>query len=60
MREFAERGERTWDGWMLAREEVVRTGGEGGTRGRFLGFSISSFSLSTDMSSLCTISRQRK
>lgn len=49
-REFAERGERTWEGCSLSRE-VVRVGTIG-PRARFLGFSISSFSLSTEMASL--------
>lgn len=51
VREFAERGERTCEACILARD-VVRAGGMGGPRTLFLGFSISSFSLSTDMSSL--------
>ena len=54
--EFAERGERTCDGWRLARE-VVREGGSGGPRGRFLGFERSSFSLSGSISSLYFVSR---
>jgi hypothetical protein len=49
--EFAERGDRTCDGWRLARE-VVRAGGSGGPRARFLGFERSSFSLSSSISSL--------
>lgn len=49
-REFAERGERTWEGCSLL-WEVVRVGTIG-PRARFLGFSISSFSLSTEMASL--------
>ena len=55
VREFADRGERTCEGWILARE-VVRAGGIGGPRILFLGFSISSFSLSTDTSSLGLVS----
>jgi hypothetical protein len=51
LREFADLGERTCEGWSLARE-VVRAGGCGGPLGRFLGFSISSFSLSVVISSL--------
>jgi len=51
VREFAERGERTCEGWILARD-VVRAGGMGGPRTLFLGFSMSSFSLSMDTSSL--------
>ena len=53
---FAERGERTCDSWRLARE-VVRAGGSGGPRGRFLGFERSSFSLSRSISSLYFVSR---
>lgn len=50
VREFADRGERTWEGWTL---DVVRAGGMGGPRGLFLGFSMSSFSLSiAEISSL--------
>ena len=45
VREFADRGERTWEGWTL---DVVRAGGTGGPRGLFLGFSMSSFSLSIE------------
>ena len=56
-REFADRGERTWDGCSLSRE-VVRVGTTG-PRARFLGFSISSFSLSTEISSLLTLVRHR-
>lgn len=54
-REFADLGERTCDGLRLALE-VVRAG-TAGPRARFFGFSISSFSLSTDISSLNTISK---
>jgi hypothetical protein len=50
-RELADRGESTCDGWSFARD-VVRSGGAGGPRIRFLGFSISSFSWSTVISSL--------
>lgn len=46
VRELAERGERTWV-WSFALE-VVRVGGMGAPRGRFLGFSRSSFSLSRE------------
>jgi hypothetical protein len=53
--EFAERGERTCEGWSLSRE-VVRVGTIG-PRTRFLGFSISSFSLSTEMSSLLQLAK---
>ena len=55
VREFAERGERTCEGWILARD-VVRAGGMGGPRTLFLGFSMSSFSLSMDTSSLVLVS----
>lgn len=53
--EFAERGDRTWFIWIFARD-VVRAGGAAAPRGRFLGFSMSSFSLSTEISSLKYIS----
>lgn len=46
VRELADRGERTCDGWIFARD-VVRAGGTGAARVLFFGFSISSFSLST-------------
>lgn len=49
-RELADLGERTCP-WSFALE-VVRAGGSGGPRTRFLGFSISSFSLSVVISSL--------
>lgn len=52
VREFADRGERTCD-WRFGLE-VVRAG-TAGPRARFLGFSISSFSLSIEISSLETI-----
>ena len=45
VREFADLGESIWAGSSF---EVVRAGGAGGPRGRFLGFSISSFSLSVE------------
>jgi len=45
VREFADLGESTWAGSIF---EVVRAGGTGGPRGRFFGFSISSFSLSVE------------
>lgn len=48
-REFADRGERTCV-WSFSREVVLA--GTIGPRTRFFGFSISSFSLSTEMSSL--------
>jgi hypothetical protein len=54
-REFADLGERTWEGCSLSRE-VVRAETTG-PRTRFLGFSISSFSLSTEMSSLVMINK---
>lgn len=53
VREFADRGERTWDGWTL---DVVRVGGAGGPRGRFFGFSMSSFSLSVEDTSSLSLS----
>lgn len=51
VRELAERGERTCDGWILARD-VVRAGGMGAPLTLFFGLSMSSFSLSTEISSL--------
>ncbi len=51
VRELADRGERTWDGRILARD-VVLAGGMGGPLTLFLGFSMSSFSLSIERSSL--------
>ncbi len=57
-REFAERGERTCEGWSFSRE-VVRVGTIG-PRARFFGFSMSSFSLSTDMSSLLGLAEHAK
>jgi hypothetical protein len=51
VREFADLGERTWSGWRLTRD-VVRSGGCGGPRVLFFGFSMSSFSLSVVISSL--------
>jgi len=50
VRELADRGDRTWDCSFAL--DVVRAGGAGGPRGRFFGFSISSFSLSTEYISL--------
>jgi hypothetical protein len=50
VREFADRGDRTWDVGTLFRE-VVRSAGTG-PRARFFGFSMSAFSLSTIISSL--------
>jgi hypothetical protein len=51
VRELAERGERTFEFSSLARD-VVRSGGAGAPRLRFLGFGRSSFSLSVAISSL--------
>ena len=46
VRELADRGDRTWDCSLAL--DVVRAGGTGAPRGRFFGFSISSFSLSPE------------
>jgi hypothetical protein len=46
VREFADRGDRTWDCSFAL--DVVRAGGTGAPRVRFLGFSMSSFSLSPE------------
>ncbi len=56
VREFADLGERTCDGLMLTRDEVC-TGGSGAPRSRFLGFSMSSFSLSIEISVLGRVSK---
>jgi hypothetical protein len=59
VRELADRGERTWDVGTLF-FDVVRSAGTG-PRARFFGFSISSFSLSTIISSLLSLAgRQGK
>jgi len=55
VRELADLGDRTWDAGTLF-FDVVRSAGTG-PRARFLGFSMSSFSLSTVISSLLMLAR---